>query len=344
MTASTGAAALRCVVYTSRSGEGWTPATLRAMAEAAGRKNAGLGVTGRLVVLEGRFIQALEGPGSAVGAVFAAVCADRRHSDVRLVLDAAVRERAFAGWSMDLQSEATMTRAAVGAAALAVERGDGVALLAGVADSFMARTLRTTPVRGRASETMGRLLDGAERLLLRGGLGALSIRSLAEEATVGEKTTYRYFSQPSDVVRMLVRRRQMALFAAFEGALRERRFGSAAALARFAMERVVLGYFSDPRLPRRVTQALLRDYHDIAFDELWTLAGGVVGIMRRDLGGADAGAQSRLAAVLAGLAGMAKMLALHDPGAIGAGVLARDGEALLVAAMGGGAPQAADGA
>lgn len=332
MPGSMGAATLRCVVYTSRSGEGWTEDALRALAEAAGRKNAALAVTGRLVVARGRFIQVLEGEAAAVAAVYAAILADPRHSELCLVLEAAIVARSFAGWSMDLLSEAMMTPQAVEAAALAAEQGDGLALLAGVADSFMARTLRTTPVRARAAETMGRLLDGAERLLLRGGMGALSIRALAGEAAVGEKTTYRYFSQPADVVRMLVRRRQLALFAAFGTLLGQARFASAEELARFVVAQALGAFFSDPRLPRRVTQALLRDYHDIAFEELWTLAGAVEAAMVRDLGGAG-GAQARLAAVLAGLAGMAKMLALHAPDTMGLGGLARDGEALVLAAM-----------
>ncbi len=324
---------LQCLVYTSRPTGTWTPSTLTAMGDAAGRKNSGLSVTGRLLMVEERFIQVLEGPAGAVSALFAAIREDTRHTDIRTVLDTRVTRRAFEGWAMDLVTEAMMTSAQVARAVKLATAGDGEMILAGMASSFLAKTLRATPVRERAATTMARLLDGAERILLRGGLAGLSIKAVAEEAGVGEKTTYRYFSQPSDMVRMLVRRRQLALFGRFELALRDRRFGSENALASFVVEQTAAGFFSDPRLPRRVVQMLLRDYHDIAYDELWRLAAAIAEVMARDLGAAPDRAQPRLAMALAGIAGMAKMAALHDPATIGDAPSGKVYEMLLLTAM-----------
>jgi len=324
---------LRCVVYTSRGGAGWTRPALSTLHEAASRRNLALRVTGRLVLVDGRFIQVLEGPAAAVATVYAAILADRRHHDVHEVMNVDVAARAFAQWNMDLLTQDTMTAGQVAEMTRLAEAGDGAALLAGVSDMFLLRTLRATPLRGRAAATLSRLLDGGDRLLSRGGLGALTIRALADEAAVGEKTTYRYFSQPADVVRMLVRRRQHALFAHFETTLLAARFTSAVEMATFTGEHALACFFSDPRIPRRLLLTLLRDYHDIAFDELWAMGGVMADLARRDLGLSGAGLQSRLAGALGGLGGMAKMAALHAPQTIREPALARAGAAMFLAAL-----------
>jgi hypothetical protein len=62
------------------------------------------GVTGMLLYSGGNIIQALEGPAAAVEAIFGAIEADPRHTDVRVLDRGATTERAFPNWSMGFRN------------------------------------------------------------------------------------------------------------------------------------------------------------------------------------------------------------------------------------------------
>lgn len=74
-------------------------AALVARAKAA---NAAIGVTGALLLAEGMFLQAIEGPLVAIEALFERICSDLRHRDVQLLEFAPAETRLFADWSMEL--------------------------------------------------------------------------------------------------------------------------------------------------------------------------------------------------------------------------------------------------
>lgn len=67
-------------------------------------KNERLGVTGLLLYSGGNVIQTLEGEEQVVDDLLAAIAADPRHTDVRVVDRRVVAERAFATWSMGFRN------------------------------------------------------------------------------------------------------------------------------------------------------------------------------------------------------------------------------------------------
>ncbi len=67
-------------------------------------RNADLGVTGMLLVGEGRILQVLEGPVEAVQRLYAIIERDPRHHQCRVLRERTIPERDFARWSMGYQA------------------------------------------------------------------------------------------------------------------------------------------------------------------------------------------------------------------------------------------------
>jgi hypothetical protein len=97
---------LERILYVSRPDPGTCFEDVCRIVRKAHVRNAGLGVTGALISLDGFFVQMLEGPPDGVGAVFRCILRDRRH----LALDLRIRERAlcrlFPGHAMALRTGA----------------------------------------------------------------------------------------------------------------------------------------------------------------------------------------------------------------------------------------------
>jgi hypothetical protein len=91
---------MRTTVYTSTATRHLTEDDLAELLRQCLRNNARVGLTGLLLYRDGRFMQVLEGPDDAVRDVFAVIAADDRHSEVRLLLDEGITERAFPDWGM----------------------------------------------------------------------------------------------------------------------------------------------------------------------------------------------------------------------------------------------------
>ena len=88
---------LHRLIYTSRANNPIDTATILTQAR---RNNADLGITGGLALLDGTFIQYLEGSEGAVNDIFSRICRDHRHRDVRVLEQRAVSQRMFGDWSM----------------------------------------------------------------------------------------------------------------------------------------------------------------------------------------------------------------------------------------------------
>ena len=67
---------------------------------AAIRRNRTVGVTGLLLVIQGHFIQALEGNIDAVRATYARISMDVRHSDLHIISQGPAERRLFGEWNM----------------------------------------------------------------------------------------------------------------------------------------------------------------------------------------------------------------------------------------------------
>lgn len=64
------------------------------------RNNRTVAVTGLLLVHAGRFVQALEGPASAVEQTYRRILADPRHTDSKVLKAEQAPRRLFADWNM----------------------------------------------------------------------------------------------------------------------------------------------------------------------------------------------------------------------------------------------------
>lgn len=68
---------------------------------AATRNNKHHGITGVLAYADGIFIQAIEGPKTAVDALMKRLASDRRHRDILVLGSEKIRERRFPDWVME---------------------------------------------------------------------------------------------------------------------------------------------------------------------------------------------------------------------------------------------------
>lgn len=96
-------ATLRRVIYRSVARPGLDEATLNGIVVDSSRRNARLGVSGRLVHRNGvQLAQVLEGAPATIETLLARIADDPRHGDFKIVRDESVGERAFDGWRMGL--------------------------------------------------------------------------------------------------------------------------------------------------------------------------------------------------------------------------------------------------
>ena len=290
---------------------------------AAGRRNQRLGITGRLVYLDGRFIQVLEGPPEGIDAAYDAILRDSRHASVERLLDTHVEDRVFPAWHMDVLAPDARGRVdSVSARDLlwAIDgpgeaNVDDIELMTALPTPLMTAPLNATPRQDRSTKTVERLLISARLVGLKIGSPEFTVKDVADHAGVGLKTAYRYFSSPGDMVRMLVRQRMAGLFAGFRAYLNGLTETSDQQIARTFAQQVSDGYMRLSGLPPRIVRKLLLEYHDISFQDQWLLAGTILDALRRCGAGRDlvSESQARLAMALAGVAGSAKMAGLADP-------------------------------
>lgn len=64
------------------------------------RRNRAVGLTGLLLVVQGHFIQALEGNVDEVRTTYARISMDPRHSDLQIIGQAPAENRLFGEWNM----------------------------------------------------------------------------------------------------------------------------------------------------------------------------------------------------------------------------------------------------
>ena len=94
---------MRQLLYVSNTLSDLSPGVLDDILTASRRNNAMMGITGLLLYIDGGFLQMLEGDERALRELYGRVAADRRHSDLRLMLDREVGARAFPGWAMGFE-------------------------------------------------------------------------------------------------------------------------------------------------------------------------------------------------------------------------------------------------
>ena len=98
----TASASLLQLVYKSTATRDMTNADLRELLQQARSNNEERGITGLLLYVNGRFLQVLEGPESAVRDLFNTIEGDSRHTSVEMLLTTHTAERTFPDWKMGL--------------------------------------------------------------------------------------------------------------------------------------------------------------------------------------------------------------------------------------------------
>jgi hypothetical protein len=88
------------LVYISAANKEFTEDELQNLLTKARINNGNLGVSGMLLFHQGSFIQALEGPRSAVDSLYDKISQDKRHTETRVLFRGELKERSFDSWSM----------------------------------------------------------------------------------------------------------------------------------------------------------------------------------------------------------------------------------------------------
>lgn len=89
------------IVYVSKASSS-LPLELKKILTASRKNNPILGVTGAMCLIDGIYLQCLEGQAATVDALYQKIEKDSRHSSPKLLDRRSLPERAFPGWAMAL--------------------------------------------------------------------------------------------------------------------------------------------------------------------------------------------------------------------------------------------------
>lgn len=316
--------AVSCIVYMSRAVGEWSEPELMSLQEECQTRNKRINVTGRLLFLNGHFIQVIEGPVEILDGLFESISHDPRHTDLHLILNTPTPARSFVEWTMDVVLPNTLPPQEVDGAELllvSVAAGYGssgagrraLGLMRRIGPPSLESGLRAPPRQSRSRLTIQRLLDATQRMLQRNGRIPDSIQSIADDAGVGVKTAYRYFSSVGDLIHIVIKRRQLKNISDFGNKLASAHFASDVELAQFVADEMMSRYFVNSPLTPAVSQIVFERYHAIAYSALWDLAETMIEVRRRcNLPEGDDKLRLRIAMALAATGAAAKMAGLHD--------------------------------
>ena len=88
------------IVYSSEASPGFGPAEVEAMLAESRVRNRAFGITGVLVLVDGVFLQVLEGEEDDVLDLMERIERDPRHHDIHVFVREKTEARAFPSWSM----------------------------------------------------------------------------------------------------------------------------------------------------------------------------------------------------------------------------------------------------
>ena len=314
----------RCIVHTSRMVRPWGADELEILALAAKSKNQKMGITGRLLVLQDSFVHALEGPPQAVSSTLYLISQDPRHTDIQALVDTPVKDRKFSDWTLDLATPSDTRLTPYGshfleAPGLAAPPASHLAeaeieaLFSKVDRPFLEWSMRATPIQARARRTVERILQAAERISRSKGEPP-AMQDIVDATEMPQAAVYRYFSGPESIVGVLVRLHALKRHEQFHVRLKQLQFSSIEELASDTADYISRNYIVRPDISGRLIHIILRDYHRIAYSELWTLAGEMQTALKRNgFGVHGRPQQDRIAMALGAAAGYAKMAALQAP-------------------------------
>jgi hypothetical protein len=94
---------MKRIIYCSQATIDFSPDELVALLELAREKNANSGLTGMLLYCSQSFLQVLEGDPRALESTYERLNADRRHTKLRLLMNAVVSVPLFPDWTMGFE-------------------------------------------------------------------------------------------------------------------------------------------------------------------------------------------------------------------------------------------------
>ncbi len=97
---------LLSLVYMSAANQVFDQERLDALLEYSRQRNGAAGLSGMLVYKDGRFMQLIEGPESAVLETYQRIIEDPRHTDVGLLVEERIHTPRFGEWTMAFHREA----------------------------------------------------------------------------------------------------------------------------------------------------------------------------------------------------------------------------------------------
>lgn len=103
---------LKRIVYVSRAAAHLTELNVQRIQWSSQVRNRRLDVTGMLVFTGRHFAQVLEGREEALQELMGSLSRDRRHSELRVVMDEPITTRRFDGWAMGYANRYEMADAA----------------------------------------------------------------------------------------------------------------------------------------------------------------------------------------------------------------------------------------
>lgn len=93
---------MRCLAYISVETRRLQPADILEILRVSRMKNTVRRITGVLLYFDGLFLQILEGESGQLDDLLTVLRHDRRHTDIRILLDEPTRQRHFPDWSIAL--------------------------------------------------------------------------------------------------------------------------------------------------------------------------------------------------------------------------------------------------
>ena len=119
------------LVYSSRTPEPMTDAQVQALLEHSREKNTREGVTGLLCYDGKSFLQIIEGESGTILELFHLIRNDPRHTDIEILHDGEVEQRAFDSWKMAYEN---MPSGMLPSLARSIARASLTAAMAGKAE------------------------------------------------------------------------------------------------------------------------------------------------------------------------------------------------------------------
>jgi AcrR family transcriptional regulator len=221
-----------------------------------------------------------------------------------------------------------------------VEGGTNTGLLERIQQNFKhqtTRNLRVAPQQPRAWQTVERLLDATNRLmLLTRTFDELNLEMAAADAGVTPQSAYRYFANIGDLVRTSVRRMQANWNARFVEFMLCQTFETRSDVAHAIAGFIAETYGSQVTASTKLIDEIFRHYHDLDYDAAWIVSDTIVSSV-----GAACTPRMRVGEMATGLTALwaiAKFLILRDARELSQRNVHDLMAAVLLAALNGSAP------